>query len=219
MIFNIFLTLHITGGAVGLFTGTWNLVSRKGDKGHRLRGKWFVRGMLTAGASALALSVMHPSPFLFIVGIFTLYLVGTGTRILKLKKLGKSQRPLVIDWILLIGMILSGFVFVGWGLWMLYRGISFGFVLLVFGGIGLRMAFADLQLYKRERPPVNFWLLTHIQRMTAGYIASLTAFLVVNAKFIPLSIPGIVYWLLPTVVITPLIIKWSGKYSVKKKKV
>jgi uncharacterized membrane protein YbaN (DUF454 family) len=52
--------------------------------------------------------------------------------------------------------------------------------------------------------------------MTGGFIAALTAFLVVNAKYFPEQIPGFVYWLLPTIIFTPLIITWSSKYEVKK---
>jgi hypothetical protein len=32
ILFKAFLTLHITGGTIGLFTGTINLVRKKGDK-------------------------------------------------------------------------------------------------------------------------------------------------------------------------------------------
>ena len=86
-LFQIFLVLHITGGAVGLLSGTINIIRKKGDKKHKLVGKFFLYGMLLAGFSALVLSVLHPNYFLFIVGVFTLYMTGTGERYLYLKKL------------------------------------------------------------------------------------------------------------------------------------
>ena len=61
----------------------------------------------------------------------------------------------------------------------------------------------------------NYWLIGHLQRMTGAFIASMTAFLVVNATYLSDTIPGFVYWLLPTTVFTPLIIKWSKKHQVK----
>jgi type IV secretory pathway component VirB8 len=47
--------------------------------------------------------------------------------------------------------------------------------------------------------------------MIGAYIASITAFLVVNNTILP----GVVAWLLPTAVLVPVLIKWSRKYAVK----
>ena len=87
MLFKVLLMLHIIGGGVGLLSGTINIIRKKGDKKHKLTGKFFMYGMLLSGLSALVLSVMHPNYFLFIVGVFTLYMVGTGERYLFLKQL------------------------------------------------------------------------------------------------------------------------------------
>lgn len=46
--------------------------------------------------------------------------------------------------------------------------------------------------------------------MVGAYIASFTAFIVVNYTLIP----NLVAWLLPTVNIVPLIIYWIKKWSV-----
>src|SRR5688572_28074925 len=93
IIFTTFLTLHIIGGSLGLLTGTINLVRRKGDKNHKITGKVFSYAMLTAGVSSFVLSIIHPNYFLFMVGVFTVYLVGTGYRFLYLKMLGSTQQP------------------------------------------------------------------------------------------------------------------------------
>jgi len=58
----------------------------------------------------------------------------------------------------------------------------------------------------------NFFLTTHIQRMMGSYIASVTAFLVVNNEILP----PVIVWLLPTLVIAPLITIWTRKYKVEK---
>ena len=168
-LFQIFLVLHITGGAVGLLSGTINIIRKKGDKKHKLIGKFFLYGMLLAGFSALVLSVLHPNYFLFIVGVFTLYI-----------KLFLQQE-------------------------------KFGIVFVVFGFISLRFVYTDWQNYTGKAKEKNYWLLAHLQRMTGAYIASLTAFLVVNK-----ILPGIIVWLLPTVILTPLIIVWTRKYRVGK---
>ncbi|MEJ7684882.1 MAG: hypothetical protein WKG06_44950 [Segetibacter sp.] len=46
--------------------------------------------------------------------------------------------------------------------------------------------------------------------MTGSYVASATAFLVVNNKILP----NIIAWLLPTIIIVPLIVSWTRKYKV-----
>jgi len=214
-LFKPLLILHIAGGALGLITGTINIIRTKGDKKHRLIGKLFTYGMLTAGLSSLVLSAIHPNFFLFIVGVFTTYLVATGNRYIYLKMLGSSQRPAMIDWVITVGMLLTGLVFMGFGVKYLIDGNNFGFVLLVFGGLGLRFVRTDFSNYKGNVKAKNYWLLAHLQRMIGGYTAAATAFLVVNEKYWPVAIPSILAWLLPTLVLTPLIILWSRKYKAK----
>lgn len=209
--FNIFLALHIAGGGIGLLSGTINIIRKKGDKAHKLAGKFFLYGMLTAGFSALILSVMHPNYFLFIVGVFTIYMVSTGERYLFLKKLLHGQQPIILDWILAGAMLLFGLAFIAFGIRLFAGGEKFGMVFIVFGCISLRFVYTDWQNFTGKATTKNYWLLAHLQRMTGAYIASLTAFLVVNKL-----LPGILVWLLPTVIFTPLISIWTRKYMVKK---
>ena len=214
-VFKIILTLHILGGTVGLITGTINLVRKKGDKKHKLIGKIFAYGMYIAGFASLALSILHPNYFLFIVGVFTIYLVGTGNRYIYLKMLANDQRPTIIDWVLSVGMLLSGLVFIGFGTYHLINGNNFGIVFSVFGLIGLSSVKADFNNYKGKSKEKNYWLLAHINRMTGGYIAATTAFLVVNFKYIPISLPPTIVWLLPTLILMPLVFFWTKKYRGK----
>ena len=92
-IYPYFLTIHIIFGSLGLFTGAVNLLRKKGGKTHEGIGKLFVISMIVTGFSALTLSVLKPNLFLFIVGVFTLYLAGTGQAYMRLKKLGQGQKP------------------------------------------------------------------------------------------------------------------------------
>lgn len=216
-LFKIFLTLHIIGGSVGLFTGTINLVRKKGDKNHKLIGKIFAYSMLTAGISSFVLSILHVNYFLFMIGVFTIYLVGTGYRYIYLKMLGSDQRPKILDWAITIGMLLVGLLFIRLGIRHLLAHNNFGIVFIVFGTLGLRSAKTDFDNYRGKLREKNYWLLAHLQRMTGGYIAAITAFLVVNAKYSPVVLPSVLVWLLPTVILTPLIISWTKKYKLKIK--
>jgi uncharacterized membrane protein len=214
ILFKTFLTLHIIGGSVGLFTGTINLVRKKGDKNHKLIGKIFAYSMLTAGCSSFVLSILHPNYFLFMIGVFTIYLVATGYRYIYLKMLGNDQRPTILDWAITISMLLAGLLFIGLGIRHLLAHNNFGIVFIVFGWLGLRSVKTDFGNYKGKLKEKNYWLLAHLQRMTGGYIAAITAFLVVNAKYSPIVLPPIMVWLLPTVILTPLIFAWTKKYRV-----
>lgn len=217
MVFKIFLTIHIIGGATGLLTGIVNMIAKKGNLKHKIVGKIFSVSMLTTGLSSLVLSVLHPSRFMFMVGAFTVYMVGTGNRYLHLKMLNKNQKPKIIDWTLTLSMLLAGVLFIGLGTVNLLKSNLFGLVFITFGFLGLLFVRHDFKNYSGKSNILNYWLSEHLQRMIGAFIASSTAFLVVNAKYLPEYIPIILYWLLPTVILTPLIIKWARKYEVKKK--
>lgn len=210
-IFQIFLILHIAGGAVGLLSGLVNVVRKKGDKNHVKVGKLFFFSMLTAGLSSLVLAILHPNHFLFMVGVFTLYMVSTGNRYLSLKQLRKGQKPKPIDWTITIIMLLAGLVFIALGTINLINANFFGLVFVTFGALGMLFVRQDFQNYRGKAKALNYWLLAHLQRMIGAFIAALTAFLVVNAQHLPNQIPGFLYWLLPTLIFTPLIISWSRK--------
>ena len=217
LLFTVILAIHIISGGIGLITGSINLIRKKGDTRHKFIGKIFSYTMMATGFSAIVLSIMHPSFFLFIVGSFTIYLIGTGNRYIYLKLLNKDQKPAYIDWTLTIMMLLTGIVFLILGLKKILDAQYFGIVFVVFGFLSLRLVQWDFSNYSGKAKTINYWLLAHIQRMTGGYIAAMTAFLVVNTNNFPIQLPGALMWLLPTIILTPFIVKWSNKYSVKKK--
>ena len=211
LVFKIILTLHIIGGSFGLIAGTINLIRQKGNNNHKIVGQVFTYSMLTAGISSLALAALHPNYFLFIVGVFTVYLVVTGKRCLSWKI--PNKRVQILDWAITISMLIVSVFFVGLGARDVIAGKNFGIVLIVFGVLGFRFVRTDFNNYSTKAKTKNYWLLVHLQRMIGAYIAAITAFLVVNAKYSPVALPSMVFWLLPTIILTPLIISWSRKYS------
>jgi len=90
-------------------------------------------------------------------------------------------------------------------------------VLLVFGFFLFSMSLQDLIKMKRKKFVKNAWLFDHIGRMSGSFIATTTAFIVVNFSMTP----AWVLWLLPTAIGIPLIFmaskKWRNKFSVKPK--
>jgi hypothetical protein len=213
ILFKIVLIIHVIAGSMGFFTGTLNIARKKGDVLHKRVGTWFLYSMLINGFAGLVMAVMHTNYFLLIIAVFSIYLVGTGQRSLSLKQLSKGQKPKNIDWILSLSMLVFAIGFVGFGGYLIFNQNNFGIVMVVFGIISILMVLKDIKNYKGNSKFKNDWLLTHIQRMIGGYIAATTAFLVVNNTILP----SVVAWLLPTVILTPLIFYWSKKNAVISK--
>ena len=109
------------------------------------------------------------------------------------------------------------FMFIG-TVWFIKMGVEtllvkeyFGVIILLFAWRGLSFEYQDYKTFKGHIKDKNYWLIFHLQRMIGVYIASMTAFLVVNAPNKLFFIP----WLLPAAIFVPFIIKWSKKYKVK----
>jgi uncharacterized membrane protein len=214
-LFTTLLIIHIISGNIGLIAGTINIIRKKGDNVHKKMGLFFFFGMLTNGFSGLFMSLIHSNLFLLIIAVFSVYMASTGYRYLFLKQLSNGQKPKLIDWVLSLTMLIFGIGFIIYGSYLLFNIKYFGIVMVAFGMVSVLMVFQDFINYKGKNPIKNFWLLVHIQRMIGGYIAAITAFLVVNNTVLP----GIVAWLLPSVILTPLIIIWSKKYKINTKQV
>lgn len=205
----IILILHIIGGFIALVTGAVAMSTRKGGRLHRLNGKIYFWGMTAVFISAVTLSIAHHIPFLLMVGFFSYYMVVRGYRILYLKKLNLGQKAGWLDW----GIVLAagGFIvyLVIWGINNAVKGNGFGYVGIVFGFIGCSFLAGDVRKFLRPPTEKMHWWFTHISAMCGGYIATVTAFVVVNVHLTP----GWVLWLLPTAIGTPLIALTVRKYK------
>ncbi len=196
------IIIHALLGALGLFTGMLAILTRKGNRLHRTTGKIFAVSM--AGSSVLSLVIAaspgHINPFLFLIGVFTLYLILTGYRAIRFVA-GNKLRATGTDWLISICMGILAVGMIGIGL----SGILGAKLLFVFfGGIGLVLAGRDLKTF-RAKGRVN-WLSIHISKMVGALIASVTAFIVAGI--------GIVHpaaWILPTVMGTIYIVRWQRR--------
>jgi hypothetical protein len=213
MLFTIILAIHIAGGSLALLGAPIALVVHKGGKAHRTAGKVFLWGMTTVFVTAIYMSVYHNIPFLFMIAFFSYQLVMSGYRALFYKKLHRGQEVMRIDWIIIAIAGAVNLAMIGWGAW---QYISFqnsiGIVSAVFGFIGLSFALRDFSHFRNGTPVKNAWLFKHMSGMLAGYIAAVTAFMVVNFAD---KLPTLIVWLGPTVVGTPLIFYFVSSYKSK----
>lgn len=206
--FKVLLYIHILCGTISLFLGLYILLAKKGNTRHKKIGNIYFYAMLIAALVSFPMSYLHSDYFLFIVGVFTAYMLLTGRRYLNMKEISDVKTT---DWILTLVMFVFGIAFIVFGIYKIINHNSFGIVLLVFGGISCLFVWKDKNNYEEKSKYKNFWLVTHIQRMVASYIATVTAFLVVNNKVLP----DIIAWLLPTLFLVPLLVKWVKKYHIK----
>ncbi len=204
--FQVLLYIHIIGGGLSLLVGLLILFLEKGNKRHVLLGNIFYWSLLCSSTMAIPMSIMHTNTFLLLIGIWTLYMLITGKRFLHIKK---SIDVTKLDWGISYAMLVVAIVFITLGIYVIAHENSFGFVVVVFGVIGLLFVNNDIKAYRGKSKVKNFGLMIHIQRMMGAMIASITAFIVVNNTILP----AILAWLLPTVCLVPLIIYWVRKWG------
>ena len=79
--------------------------------------------------------------------------------------------------------------------------------LAVFGFIAISLGYADFRSYRNKSAIGKQRIARHSTNMLAGTIAVITAVLVTNLNIQPVFI----LWILPTILITPLIFWWNRK--------
>ena len=175
---------------------------------HRKSGLWFYFAMLGVCFTAIWLSATRSNDFLLHLGIFSLYQTWVGRRAIAVKTL-RAATP---DYILLVIASANGILML----------LSANMLLVFFGSIQVYMAVSHwircLKVLRGGELPQAYWLRVHIGMMTGGFIASVTAFLVVNHNTSDSVLPVWLTWLLPTLLLLPVIIYWISKYTGNGKK-
>lgn len=200
---------HATFGGIALAAGLGAILAKKGALIHRRSGVVFYYSMLVSAVLALLISVLpkHESPFLFTIGIFSLYFVLSGYR-----ALGFNKKVLDLRWDKFISwtMLITGLVMI------LYPIILYGkpsIVLGIFGAVGIIFSVRDLSLFKDPKRLRRDRLGMHVGKIMGGYISAVTAFVVVNR-----IIPGVYAWFVPGLVGGFYIAYWLRKLDPKKEK-
>src|SRR5580692_832457 len=85
----LLLILHILAGTIGLLSGTFAIVVRKGSRLHRASGNIFTVAMITLASSALCLAIMKSQHGNIIGSIITFYMITTAWLAGRRRVLGK----------------------------------------------------------------------------------------------------------------------------------
>ena len=223
MLNKVALYAHIAAGFTALIVGLIPMFSEKGGKTHRLAGKIFTICMLVVSFSAVWLVMFKGSSlFLFFIAILTFQSIYFGNRLVQMK--GNIQAKWY-DW------LVAGVGFAA-GLAMFYfavktlttgSGVQLVSILFFIFGIGLTVVgWRDVQLLRfpeRDKFGKHAWFFGHLVRMMTAYIATLTAFFVVNVSHVSQNFYfDLAAWILPGVVLgggvtRQMVINWRKKFK------
>ena len=212
----ILIISHVVAGFLSLVTGLIAaFFGKKGGKLHRQVGKVFYWCMFWIFISAiLIISFVRFNPFLLVIAVFSFYMAFAGVRVLTIKKTMKAAR---IDWA-------ASVITMGFGLAMVIMGLSYqlesdwssvyGYLCLFFGFFTAQTGWVNFKTFRNlEKAEKMWWWLAHMGSMTGSFIASITAFLVLNGRIFDLSDNiGWVPWILPALIGVPISTYWANKY-------
>jgi Predicted membrane protein (DUF2306) len=204
--------IHIAAGTLALVLAPLAMLTVKGGPAHRRWGKIYFWSMAVVAATAVVIALWRPKIFLALLAVFSFYMAFSGYRTLWRKRPAQGQGPTALDWTAALvtfavsaAMVVLGLIRPG-AAWQ-----RLGIVPVVFGILG--MILAGLDIGKFVRPPAdrNAWWFAHMGGMLGSYIATVSAFSVVNFTFLSPA----VRWLWPTVIGTPLIVLWITYYKIR----
>ena len=203
LIMEYLLLIHILAGTIALLATVFAIFSEKGKRIHISAGRTYYWGMVGIFLTALPMSIINKEIFLFLVAFFSFYLAFAGRRFAQ-NRTGIASR---IDWIAVGLMIFTGIGMCVLAVFYVIDSNSLYITLLVFGLISIVIGLTDYKTHKHQEAIGKKRIARHLTNMLAGTIAVVTAFLVVNVDMEPQWLP----WILPTVVIVPVINWWNSK--------
>jgi uncharacterized membrane protein len=212
------LFIHVLAGASALFVFWVPLVTAKGGTVHRRVGWVFVSAMAVAAVTAWGICGIRiaettdehqraTAAFLAYVGLLAVNTAWSGLRALRFK-----QRTTRHFHVLDLG-IPSALLLAGVGTFL--HGLQANMPLLMgFAPVGIVVGSLDLAYWLRPPKERMHWWFQHMAGMIGTCIATVTAFLAVNAQVIGIHSPGLILaiFLAPTLIGVPGMWLWARRY-------
>ena len=197
------LVAHIFAGCISLIAAVFAVVSSKGKQAHILAGRTYFWGMAVIFLTAIPMSISSSNVFSFLIAIFSFYLAYAGLKFAR----NRTGTANLFDWVAVGLMVFSGLAM--WFLALVYfmNNNSQYITLTVFGFIAISLGYMDFKSYRNKSAIGKQRIARHLTNMLAGTIAVITAVLVTNLSIEPVFI----LWILPTIIIFPLIFWWNRK--------
>jgi len=223
-----FLITHIAFGFLALGVGIVPMLSKKGNRLHNQTGLAYYWSMMIVAFSSigLVLTSQFNDGRLFLTGIavFSFYLCFTGKRALQ----QRGNEPVRwYDWAVSSAMGFASLMMMAYGLYYVQRSMvagqvySMSILFLAFGLFSGTNALYDFRKYlspEKAKYGSKEWFFIHIERMGGSYIATFTAFALVNIRYIFPEAPTAVVvgtWIMPGIVGGFFIGRAVRKYAAK----
>ncbi len=184
-IYAVLLRTHIVFGSAALLAGLVALCLAKGSRWHRRVGVGFVVSMLVMGTTGIALAVIDPHLLFIVIGVFAIYLAGSGWRAARRGEgeVGGLERASLT---LALAATLAAAAITTWGF---ARGTNVSgeppFLYLAFAVYGVIFAWRDARVLRRRGLTGAERIADHLWRMVMGMIFATTALFVANARVLP----------------------------------
>lgn len=220
--FDIMRWLHIVSGFLALCVFWIPIVTRKGGRTHHRVGWLYVIAMGIVSVTALFMGIYRiawdagPDPdaipyswFLLFVAVLSSATAWYGIRVLYHKKRQVVHRK----W----SDLLFPLILFGSGIGVSLYGWVIEFALLQFFPLlGIFLGGTQLLYWLTVPVKKSHWVVEHIVGMMSCCISTLTAFLVFGIpRLLQVEAASLWIWLLPTVVLLPLIFAFTNTYKKK----
>lgn len=209
---NILIYAHAFFGGLGLITGIISVFIKKGSSIHKKAGKIFSYSMVTSSLISLFVAIMpdHKNLFLFLIGLFTIYMVLAGNRALTFQVKIKSKANLA-DYLISGTMLLLSAIMIVIGTYGIVQKNDNSVLYIFFGAFGILLTLNDFKTFRTFTKNKDARLKSHLGRMIGALIASITAFMIAG-----LNIDTLIIWILPSIAGTAYILYWNKKFRLNE---
>jgi hypothetical protein len=204
------LSLHITGGTLGILSGAVAVVLRKGTRRHAIAGQVFVVAMLVMSSCGTFLAIVKSQPGNVLGGTVTFYLVATAWRTARRPE---KSAPGLFDWAALLFVLVLEAVFLTSGVKALRSptGAIWGYppaLYFTWAGVVLLFITGDVRMLARGGIFGVHRVARHLWRMCFALFIASGSFFLGQQKVMPAAIQGSPFLFVPAFLPLLLLIFW-----------